>query len=464
VPTAASQPYRLTSGPDGNVWFTELGAGRIGRMDPADPAATVTDFSVPTARSQPQAITAGPDGNLWFTEYVGNRIARITRAGAVTEYSAGLSVNSGPEGIAAGPDGKLWFTEYAGNRLGQLTPSTGAISQMPLLPNGGSQPDNIVAGPDGNMWFTEYGGDRIGRTSTSGVRAEFSVPTPASAPDGITVGPDKALWFTEYNGNRIGRISTSGTVTEFPVPTPASHPETIVAGPDGALWFTESAGNKIGRITTTGVFTEFPVPAASAVPDGIAVGADRNLWYSEFSANQVARVTPGAANAVVLPTGPVPVTRTLSQGTTLVWSFFAAGSHAVSDKSGMGLFGSGNHTLVSYYPFRFIAAGNYPYTDTATAKAATIAVPPIAAPSTGTTGTTFKVTWAIATAPTGYTYDVQIKRPASGYANWQAGVSASHATFVPDAGSGTYAFRARLRHTADNTASGYSPAKLITAV
>jgi hypothetical protein len=33
--------------------------------------------------------------------------------GQVTEFTAGLTLNSGPNRIAAGPDGNLWFTEFA---------------------------------------------------------------------------------------------------------------------------------------------------------------------------------------------------------------------------------------------------------------------------------------------------------------------------------------------------------------
>jgi virginiamycin B lyase len=49
------------------------------------PTGAVAEFRLPPARvgdlnvsSQPWGITAGPDGNLWFTEQVGNKIGRIT--------------------------------------------------------------------------------------------------------------------------------------------------------------------------------------------------------------------------------------------------------------------------------------------------------------------------------------------------------------------------------------------------
>ena len=71
---------------------------------------TINEFTVTTAGSEPYGITAGSDGNLWFTEENGNKIGRITTTGSITEYPL-PTFGSAPEGIAAGPDGNLWFTE-----------------------------------------------------------------------------------------------------------------------------------------------------------------------------------------------------------------------------------------------------------------------------------------------------------------------------------------------------------------
>src|SRR5438477_348283 len=37
-------------------------------------AQLFTEYPIPTANSQPWGITAGPDGNIWFTEQYGNKI------------------------------------------------------------------------------------------------------------------------------------------------------------------------------------------------------------------------------------------------------------------------------------------------------------------------------------------------------------------------------------------------------
>ncbi len=249
---------------------------------PRPATGAVQEFAVPTPNSGPWRITAGPDGNLWFTEYPGHQIGRITPSGTITEFAL-PTPNSGSFGITAGPDGNLWFTECAldsngfcigGSKIGRITPS-GTITEF-AVPNADGLPDSspwdITAGPDGNLWFTEIYGHQIERITPSGTITEFALPSANSGPWDITAGPDGNLWFTDCvgrgdcrGGGRIGRITPSGTITEFAVPTVAAWPESITPGPDGNLWFTEcvfdSKGNcidsKIGRITPSGNITEF---------------------------------------------------------------------------------------------------------------------------------------------------------------------------------------------------------------
>src|SRR5205807_744608 len=107
IPTPASGPTNITTGPDGNLWFTEFNADKIGRITPS---GILTEFPV-TLGAVPNDITVGPDGALYFTEGGLDRIGRITTLGVVTEFSAGITPGSQPAGITLGPDNALWFTE-----------------------------------------------------------------------------------------------------------------------------------------------------------------------------------------------------------------------------------------------------------------------------------------------------------------------------------------------------------------
>ena len=112
-----SGPYGITSGSDGNLWFTETTAGKIGRITPT---GTIQEFSLFGFPNSPYGITSGPDGDLWFS--ASGCIGRITPTGTFAEFSIPSSNDSLPAGIISGLDGNLWYTEYSENKIGRLTP------------------------------------------------------------------------------------------------------------------------------------------------------------------------------------------------------------------------------------------------------------------------------------------------------------------------------------------------------
>jgi virginiamycin B lyase len=151
----------ITAGPDGNLWFTAQGFDSLtGRYDGHDfivkmsTSGVMTQFAIPTPNAKANNIVKGPDGNLWFCESNANRIGKITPSGAITEYLLPHS-GSGPDGLTVGPDHELWFTEFYRKKIGHFT-TWGAESEYPV-PSGAS-PENIAAGADGNLYFIESGG------------------------------------------------------------------------------------------------------------------------------------------------------------------------------------------------------------------------------------------------------------------------------------------------------------------
>lgn len=92
---------------------------------------TVNTFPL-GAGSDVYQITTGPDGNLWFTESSGNKIGKVTAAGSFTEYAV-PTPSSTPWGLTAGPDGNLWFAEALTTNFGRITPRARLLS-IRLLP------------------------------------------------------------------------------------------------------------------------------------------------------------------------------------------------------------------------------------------------------------------------------------------------------------------------------------------
>jgi streptogramin lyase len=340
TPTASSGPEGIVAGPDGNLWFAEFAASKIGELNPVTHA--ITEFATPTAASGPLGITLAPDGNLWFTEWGASQIAEINPVThAISEFPT-PTASSFPVAITAGSDGNLWFTESGAGKVGELNPVTHATADF-ATPTPASLPFGIAAGPDGNVWFTEKpmppGVSKIAEINpVTHAIGEFATPTASSQPNAIATGPDGSLWFTENAASKIGLIDpVTHAITEFPTPTAASEPVVIEPGPDGNLWFTEGHASQIGVLdaVTRTITGEFATPSASSGPVGIVTGADGNLWFTENAASKIGSIGAGApAASRVAPS----VTGTAQPGSALAcsgatWSDWAGqppslGAHA----------------------------------------------------------------------------------------------------------------------------------------
>src|SRR2546428_7245214 len=70
---------------DGNLWFTQVLANRIGKIAPA---GAIASYILGEKQLEPFKIVAGPDGNPWFTARgLHDRIGRITTSGKAPNFS-----------------------------------------------------------------------------------------------------------------------------------------------------------------------------------------------------------------------------------------------------------------------------------------------------------------------------------------------------------------------------------------
>jgi YD repeat-containing protein len=287
-----SAPDGITTGPDGNLWYTTWEGKKVGKVTPA---GVVTEYTLPSFHVANQ-IVAGPDGNMWFTDQVTGDIGKMTTSGVITEYS--IPWAAGLWGITVGPDGNLWFTRSGGS-VGKMT-TAGVVTEY-TMPEA-SEPDRITTGPDGNLWVTDFYYHKIWKVTTSGAMTKYTLPV-MRRPSSITAGVDGRLWFT--GEEEIGAITTSGTISEYSVPL-GSMPVAITAGPDGNMWYTAVGTSKIGKITTAGAISEYALPAGSE-PYGITTGRDGNLWYTDYKTSKIGTMT--TTGTITEPTeilAPVP--------------------------------------------------------------------------------------------------------------------------------------------------------------
>lgn len=234
----------------------------------------VAHFNVPTANSDPYGITKGPDGNVWFTENLGHKIGMLTSKGVFTEYPLPSSFG-GPAGITTGPDGNLWFC--GNSNIGKLT-TGGTFTEYPAVTC-----NFITTGPDHNLWFT-FNPSNIGMITTGGTIELYTLPTGGTDPQGITTGSATTVWFAEYYGNKLGSFNiNTHIINEYPLPTPKNgDPLGITQGSNGTLWFTAVSGSPsvVGKfVLKTKKFVIYNLPSGAGA-NGIAQGADGAYWFA----------------------------------------------------------------------------------------------------------------------------------------------------------------------------------------
>ena len=180
--TPGSQAYKITAGPDGNLWFTEYNGTRIGKFDVTTKLAT--EFG--PLQAPATSIAAGPDGNVWFAERSGDGSSlgpRPDHAGGRhhrVHDDAGARLHRRPR--PAGADGHVWFVKdgFGGPAVGRIDPATGAFTTFMGGLNGAfTLFGGMALGGDGNVWFTELlrRPDRPG--PPAGTIAEFTGVAPA---------------------------------------------------------------------------------------------------------------------------------------------------------------------------------------------------------------------------------------------------------------------------------------------
>lgn len=290
---------------------------------------------------------------------------------------------------------------------------------------------------------------------------------------------------THWNVARSSFLEAGGSVPP-PPPPPPPPPSTylLTVGHSGTGLGTVtsspagiSCGSDCSQSYASGTLvTLTSVPSAGSLFSGWSGGCvGTAACVLTMSAAKTVTATFGIVGEVPPPTvtavsstdlGFAPPTVTPVMGTAVRWTFLAAGSHGVADNTGMGLFQSGLMGVGTWYQVSYFAAGSYGYRDQYAGYLGTVAVPMAISPSSGGTATTFTVRWSTIAAPVTvpFRYDVQILRPGGAWAPFRTGVRGAWEPFVPNAGKGTYLFRARMRNTTTGLATGWSPVSSVSVV
>jgi virginiamycin B lyase len=77
---------------------------------------------VKTPDASLRSVAVAPDGDLWFTENFANKIGRMSSDGAVIGEYPIPAPHSGPRAIVALSDGRLFFSAHDIGAIGEVIP------------------------------------------------------------------------------------------------------------------------------------------------------------------------------------------------------------------------------------------------------------------------------------------------------------------------------------------------------
>ncbi len=282
-----------------HVWIAEYGLNRIRQVtftDTAHYAQAV--YSITSAvNSGPYRITvAGND--VWFTERGANRVGRLNAlTGHLDEFSGhGLSLNAGLSDIKVAPDGAIWIGGQISQRLIRLTvnsPSDYAFTEYTdtLRPTFSVAPAFLAIDVSGVIWLTAPDATYYRAAQFDASSQDFTWPTLpiGSVPRGVVTTPGYA-WLANTSLNEITQIQV-GTFTLANRFGPITRPVEIAAAAPNVFWVTQDDGQgAIARLTYTSAsfqISSIALPVRGLRPTGIATAPDNSVWVAAYVPTRV---------------------------------------------------------------------------------------------------------------------------------------------------------------------------------
>jgi virginiamycin B lyase len=225
----------IAAGPDGSIWAGssvnrsfDSSAGQPDQLVRVLPSGSIKKYAVPTKDGWPSGMAVDRNGNVWFSEEHAGRIGCRLADGSFREIKL-PNTKSGPTDVSLADDGSLWFIERNSNAVGYLDRHRRLHEFRLSKGTADLMLESIATDTLGNAWVVEYAPRLVAMIDRRGHIRKYQ----AGEAWRIARGPDGAMWYTLTHS--VGRITRRGVVTTFPSPRGAFN--AIVAGRDGNIWF-----------------------------------------------------------------------------------------------------------------------------------------------------------------------------------------------------------------------------------
>jgi virginiamycin B lyase len=152
-------PYGLALDHAGNVWFCRMSDNKMGRLDPKSGQMTEVDMG---SGSLPRRVAAAPDGMLWITLYGNGKLAKLDPVAMKVVKTYPLPAgDGGPYAVTVDGGGMVWANEIKTDTVVRFDPKTERM-RVVNLPSQNVGIRKMVVDASGRLWYMGSHNGRLG--------------------------------------------------------------------------------------------------------------------------------------------------------------------------------------------------------------------------------------------------------------------------------------------------------------
>ena len=165
--TGEIREYRMSGGPyglaidkRGNVWVCRMSADRMGIIDPK--TGKIADLDMGRG-SRPRRVATAPDGTLWVTLYGNGKLAHVDPVAmkVVREYEMPAGENGGPYAVTVDGNGRVFANEIQTDTVVVLEPNAKEF-RVYKLPSKNVGIRKAIVDAQGRYWYMGSHNGRLG--------------------------------------------------------------------------------------------------------------------------------------------------------------------------------------------------------------------------------------------------------------------------------------------------------------
>jgi len=153
-------PYGLALDKRGNVWVCRMSADRMGIVD--SKTGKLSELYM-GAGSRPRRVAAAPDGTLWVTLYGNGKLTHVDPevVKIIREYEMPAGANGGPYAVTVDGAGRVFANEIETDTVAMLDPKTGQFRVF-RLPSKNVGIRKAIVDAEGRYWYMGSHNGRLG--------------------------------------------------------------------------------------------------------------------------------------------------------------------------------------------------------------------------------------------------------------------------------------------------------------